>query len=120
MESAHKAPPISDAQLTHLARLANVPVPDATDAKDNLRRDLGVMVAFVQRVQSVADAHSDAVLPRVSVTRAAPREPTQQKESVLAKDSLPLSRETLLANASTTREGFYVAAGNNVVDDGSE
>lgn len=76
------------------------------------------MVAFVQRVQSVADAHSATVQPRVSVTRAAPREQQPRLESV-AKDSLPLSRETLLANASLTREGFYVAAGTTV-DDGSE
>jgi hypothetical protein len=72
------------------------------------------MLAFVQRVQ---DSAPD-VPPRVSVSHAKPRDAAANAtQRAPAADSLPLTRETLLANANVSREGFYVAAALNAPDD---
>ncbi len=94
---------MSPEQLTHLCRLANVPVPADEADRVRLQTDLGRFMTFVQRVQDDAPA----VEPLTSVSVAAPARAVAPPGSAPA-DALPLAREQLLAGAAETRDGFIV------------
>ena len=96
---------MSAEQLTHLCRLANVAEPADDAARADLRRDLGLMLTFVRHVQHAAD---HGVEPLASVAHADPPRLSGADAPPAPADALPLPRDELLANATETRDGFYV------------
>jgi Asp-tRNA(Asn)/Glu-tRNA(Gln) amidotransferase C subunit len=72
-----------------------------------LRKDLGLMVAYVKQIQAV-DKKGVAPLVSVSSAQRAPLLAASDESSDLPHDTTALDREQLLARATATQEGFYV------------
>lgn len=113
--AAQRAAPVSHETLVAVADAACLDVGQSAEESEQLRRDLGQMIGYVQSVQAVLAerrraANAAPVEPLVSVAptmTSLVRAPLFAAASSPAVPSSVVQRDELLRQSSLTKESFY-------------
>lgn len=135
---AQSAPPVSSATFSSVAELACLEV---HESDEQLRHDLGQMIAYVKVIQNVVGDQQRQIEPLVSVAPSTLRRPSissaiynnnnntsssssstnasriDTSHSTSAAESTVLSRDELLRQSKSTKENYYVVPAPSSRDD---